>query len=71
MPRPGRFTPGKDPVPIVQVAIWTDAYSLAPIEIRPSGPYMYGKAFNYRITTWRPLPKLTYTQEQSLQFLNH
>ena len=22
MPRPGRFTPGKDPVPIVQEAAW-------------------------------------------------
>ena len=35
-PRPGRFTPGKDPVPIVQEAgwasgqVWTRAENLAP-----------------------------------------
>ena len=35
-PRPGRFTPGKDPVPIVYEAwwapgpVWTDAENLAP-----------------------------------------
>ena len=35
-PRPGRFTPGKDPVPIVQEAgrasgpVWTGAENLAP-----------------------------------------
>ena len=39
-PRPGRFTPGKDPVPIVQEAgwslgpVWTDAENLAPTGIR-------------------------------------
>jgi hypothetical protein len=39
-PRPGRFTPGKDPVPIVQEAGWapgpvrTGAENLAPTEIR-------------------------------------
>ena len=39
-PRPGRFTPGKDPVPIVQKAgwatgpVWTGAENLASIEIR-------------------------------------
>jgi hypothetical protein len=38
--RPGRFTPGKDPVPIVQEAgwdpgpVWTCAKNLAPIRIR-------------------------------------
>jgi hypothetical protein len=38
--RPGRFTPGKDPVPIVQKAkwalgpVWTGAENLAPTEIR-------------------------------------
>ena len=37
---PGRFTPGKDPVPIVQEAgwapglVWTRAENLAPNEIR-------------------------------------
>ena len=41
-PRPGRFTPGKDSVPIVQEAgwapgpFWTDAENLAPTEIRPA-----------------------------------
>ena len=36
MPRPGRFTPGKDTVPIVKVAgwatgqVWTGAENLAP-----------------------------------------
>jgi len=40
-PRPGRFTPGKDPVPIVQEAgwapgpVWTGAENLAPTGIRP------------------------------------
>jgi hypothetical protein len=40
MPRPGRFTPGKDPVPIVQEAgwasepVWTGAENLATTEIR-------------------------------------
>ena len=35
-PRPGRFTPGKDPVPVVQEAgwapgpVWTGAENLAP-----------------------------------------
>ena len=39
-PRPGRFTPGKDPVPIVQEAggapgpVWTGAEYLAPTGIR-------------------------------------
>ena len=39
-PRPGRFTPGKDPVPIVQQAgwapgpVWTCAENLAPTGIR-------------------------------------
>ena len=39
-PRPGRFTTGKDPVPIVQEAgwapgaVWTDAENLAPTGIR-------------------------------------
>ena len=39
-PRPGRFTPGKDPVPIVQEAgwaagpVWTGAENLAPTEFR-------------------------------------
>ena len=39
-PRPGRFTPGKEPVPIVQEAgwapgpVWTGAENLAPTVIR-------------------------------------
>ena len=39
-PRPGRFTPGKDPVPTVQKAgwaigpVWTGAENLAPTGIR-------------------------------------
>ena len=39
-PRPGRFTPGKDPVPIVQEAgwapgpVWTGAENFAPTGIR-------------------------------------
>jgi hypothetical protein len=39
-PRPGRFTPGKDPEPIVQEAgwapgpVWTDAENLIPTGIR-------------------------------------
>jgi hypothetical protein len=39
-PRPGRFTPGKDPVPIVQeagwapVPVWTGAENLTPTGIR-------------------------------------
>jgi hypothetical protein len=39
-PRPGRFTPGKDPVPIVQESgwasgqVWTCAKNLAPTGIR-------------------------------------
>ena len=40
-PRPGRFTPGKDPVPVVQEAgwapwpVWTGAKNLAPPEFDP------------------------------------
>jgi hypothetical protein len=40
MPCPGRFTPGKDPVPIVQeagwaqVPVWTGEENLAPTGIR-------------------------------------
>jgi hypothetical protein len=40
-PRPGRFTPGKDPVPIVQEAgwapgpVWTCAKNLAPRTVQP------------------------------------
>jgi hypothetical protein len=35
MPRRGRFTPGNDPVPIVQDAVaWTDAEHLAQTGIR-------------------------------------
>ena len=44
-PRPGHFTPGKDPVPIVQEAgwapgpVWTGAENLTPTGIRsPDGP---------------------------------
>jgi len=46
-PRPGRFTPGKDPAPIVQEAgwapgpVWTGAENLAPspgFDPRPSSP---------------------------------
>ena len=39
-PRPGRFTPGKEPVPIVEEAgwapglVWTGATNLAPAGIR-------------------------------------
>jgi len=39
-PRPGRFTPGKDPVPIVNEAgwasepVWTGAENVAPASIR-------------------------------------
>ena len=42
-PRPGRFTPGKDPVPVVQEAgwasetVWTGAENFAPIGIRSPG----------------------------------
>ena len=43
-PRPGRFTPGKDPVPIVQEVgwapgpVWTGAENLAPHRDSISGP---------------------------------
>jgi hypothetical protein len=43
-PRPGRFTPGKDPVPIVQAAgwapgpVWTGAENLAPHRESIPGP---------------------------------
>jgi hypothetical protein len=43
MPRSGRFTPGKDPVPIEQEAewvsepVWTGAENLATTEIRSLG----------------------------------
>ena len=43
-PRPGRFTPGKDPVPIVQEAgwapgpVWTGAENVAHIGIRSQDP---------------------------------
>ena len=43
-PRPGRFTPGKDPVPIVQEAgwdpgpVWTGAENLAPHRDSIPGP---------------------------------
>jgi hypothetical protein len=38
-PRPGRFTPGKDPVPIVGGPFWTGAENLAPTGIRsPDSP---------------------------------
>jgi len=43
MPRTGRFTPGKDPVPIVQEAgwapglVWTGAENLAPARTRSQG----------------------------------
>jgi hypothetical protein len=43
-PRPGRYTPGKDPVPIVQEAgwapgpVWTCAKNLAPTGIRSPIP---------------------------------
>ena len=42
MPRPGRFTPGNDPVPIVQEPwwgpgpVWTGAVNLAPTGFRSS-----------------------------------
>ena len=42
--RPGRFTPGKDPVPIVQEAgwapgpVWTSAENLAPTGFRSPDP---------------------------------
>ena len=44
MPRPGCFTPGKDPVPIVYEAgwapgpVWMDAENLAPVIRSPDHP---------------------------------
>jgi hypothetical protein len=43
-PHPGRFTPGKDAVPIVEEAgwapgpVWMGAENLAPVQTGPWGP---------------------------------
>jgi hypothetical protein len=43
-PRPGHFTPGKDPVPVVQEAVWAAGPVWTGAEISPPGPlgnYIY------------------------------
>jgi hypothetical protein len=37
--RPGRFTPGKDPVPIVQEALYSVYYYLLSLALQPSAGY--------------------------------
>ena len=51
-PRPGRFTPGNDPVPIVQEAgwaaglVWTGAENVAPTGIRsPDGSVLVASSY--------------------------
>ena len=58
--RPGRFTPGKDPVPIVQeagwtpVTVWTSAENLLPIGIRSTDRPARSKSL-YRLSYRGPL----------------
>ena len=60
MPRPGRFTPGKDPVPIVQEAgwakggVWTGAENLAPTGIRSPDRLALSESL-YRLSYSGPL----------------
>ena len=73
MPRPGRFTPGKDPVSIVQKAgwapgpVWTGAENLAHNGIRsPDRPArsksLYRKSYPLM---WRPEGKKTTARSKS------
>ena len=62
-PRPGRFTPGKDPVPIVQEAgwapgpVWTAAENLAPTGIRsPNRPPRSESLYRLSYPNPRTLP---------------
>jgi len=60
MPRPGRFTPGKDPVPIVKKVgwapgpVWTGVENLAPTGIR-SLDRSVGSESLYRLSCPGPL----------------
>ena len=65
-PHPGRFTPGKGPVPIVQEAewtprpVWTDAENLAPTGIRsPDRPVR--SELLYRLSYPGPIYTYIYT----------
>ena len=59
-PLPGRFTPGKDPVPIVQEAgwaprpVWTGAENLAPTGIRSPRRPLRNQSL-YRLSYTSPL----------------
>ena len=61
-PHPGRFTPGKDPVPIVQEAgwapwqVWTDAENLASTGIRSPDRPARSKSL-YRLSYPGPRPR--------------
>ena len=65
-PRPGRFTSGKDPVPIVQEAwwapgpIWTGAENFAPTGIRSPDRLARSESL-YRLSYRGPLLKLRLT----------
>ena len=71
-PRPGRFTPGKDPVPILQEArwatepVWTGAENLAPTGIRSPDRPARSESL-YRLSYRGPLK---YTEANSKERLN-
>ena len=60
VPRLGRFSPGKDPVPVVQEAgwapgpVWTGAENLAPTGIRSPDRPTRGQSL-YRLRYLQPL----------------
>ena len=64
-PRPGRFTPGKDPVPIVQEAgwapgpVWTGAENLAPTGIRSPDRPARSESL-YRLSSRSPSVEVPY-----------
>ena len=66
-PRPGSYTPGKDPVPIVQEAgwapgpVWTGAENLAPTGIRSA----------YRPARSESLYRLSYRGPPGLHMLSY
>ena len=70
MPRPGRFTPGKDPVPIVKEAgwtpepVWTGVENLAPTGIRsPDRPARSESLYRLSYPGPRPPIALQYTSK--------
>ena len=76
-PRPGRFTPGKDPVPNVPVAelasgpLWTGTENLGPTGIRsPDRPASSGSPYRLRYHGRLVLKSAAYTLNKQVRMVD-